>query len=247
MIDAVVVVLSLEEGNATTLFHQRNCRLSRRVAPGCARPAARQKLVRATRRGGSRRTSPSCRSYCDKRFCDLLRADINKGVVAPLPLLAQQRAAISCGTAGACRSGLLAYGAAPDHVCPSLVSGCEMRPSSRRPNVWSRRNLFAPCAAGHRWVAAGGRTLCYCERSAPDKQRDDRQTFHGSHLQPPMFTPHSPRRRLKTRVEDCLFQVNKKERRTSKRLPAVLLINWVSQCPFLEGKADIDRTPGNVR
>src|SRR6516225_1382969 len=141
----------------------------------------------------------------DKRFCDLLRANINKGVVAPLSLLAQQRAAISCGTAGACRSGLLVYGAAPDHVCPSLVSGCEMRPSSRRPNVWSRCNLFAPCAAGHRWVAAGGRTLCYCERSAPDKQRDDRQTFHGSHLQPPMFTPHSLRRRLKTRVEDCLF------------------------------------------
>ena len=124
----------------------------------------------------------------------------------------------------------------PGSVCPSLVSGCEMRPSSRRPNVWSRCNLFAPCAAGHRWVAAGGRTLCYCERSAPDKQRDDRQTFHGSHLQPPMFTPHSLRRRLKTRVEDCLFHVNKKETRTGKRLPAVLLINWVSQCPLLEVK-----------
>ena len=156
--------------------------------------------------------------------------------MAPLPLLAQQRAAISCGTAGACRSGLLVYGAAPDHVCPSLVSGCEMRPSSRRPNVWSRCNLFAPCAAGHRWVAAGGRTLCYCERSATDKQRDDRQTLHGSHLQPPMFTPHSARRQLKTRMEDCLFQVNKKETRTGKRLPAVLLINWVSQCPLLEVK-----------
>ena len=141
----------------------------------------------------------ACGPIATTDFGDLLRADISEGVVAPLPLLAQQRAAISCGTAGACRSRLLAYGAAPDHVCPSLVSGCEMRPSSRCPNVWSGCNLFAPCAAGHRWVAAGGRTLCYCERSATDKQRDDRQTFHGGHLQPPMLTPHS----TPTRVENA--------------------------------------------
>jgi hypothetical protein len=40
--------------------------------------------------------------------------------VAPLPLLAQQWAAISCRTTGACRSGLLAHSAARDRVLVPL-------------------------------------------------------------------------------------------------------------------------------
>jgi hypothetical protein len=50
----------------------------------------------------------------------LLRAGFQCGVVAPLPLLAQQWAAISCGPAGACRSSLLAHGAACDRVLVPL-------------------------------------------------------------------------------------------------------------------------------
>jgi len=50
------------------------------------------------------------------RLRALLRTDFCDGIVAPLALLAQQWAAISCATAGACRSGLLAHGAARNHV-----------------------------------------------------------------------------------------------------------------------------------
>src|SRR5215469_9251703 len=40
IIDAVVVALSLEEGDATTQFHQRNCWISRCLAARRARAAA---------------------------------------------------------------------------------------------------------------------------------------------------------------------------------------------------------------
>jgi hypothetical protein len=57
------------------------------------------------------------------KLCALLRAGIYEGVVAPLPLLAQQWFAISCRTAGTCRSGLLAHGATRDRVLVPLRLG----------------------------------------------------------------------------------------------------------------------------
>ena len=78
------------------------------------------------------------------RGSPLLRADFCDGIVAPLPLLAQQRAAISCGTAGTRCGDLLAHGAARDRTLVAFhskrKSSCRVRRSNRHGNCKHRHS-----------------------------------------------------------------------------------------------------------
>jgi len=77
------------------------------------------------------------RSKLGWRLASLLRADIYEGVVAPLTLLAKQWFAIGCSTAGACRNGLLAYGATGDSPLVPFARHSK-RKASRRLGQFNR-------------------------------------------------------------------------------------------------------------
>jgi hypothetical protein len=71
------------------------------------------------------------------------------------------------------------------HVHASVVSRRVMGRSSGCIPVDRRGRGYsgvARSAAGYRRIAARGRALRHCQRSATDEQRDDRKTFHAGHF-----------------------------------------------------------------